>query len=150
MMIAAMALAFPAVPCVARAATDIVGVWNTDDGLGAIEIAPCGAKRCGHIVWIKTPLDENGQPLRDANNPNPALKGRHLCGAKIVSGLTRQSDNSWDRGTIYDPEEGKNYSVAMKVLPGGNLEVTGYLGHKGLSETMVWTRRSTRSHKCSR
>jgi uncharacterized protein (DUF2147 family) len=138
-----LALAAPA------AATDgLNGVWITDDGLGAVEFTACGAVRCGRIVWLKDPLDKDGRPLRDLNNPAPALRDRPLCGAQIVKNLVLQGDGTWDNGSIYDPEEGKSYSVALKQLPDGNLEVTGYLGTRFLGETMVWMRAPSNLAKC--
>ena len=130
---------------------ELTGIWVTDDGLGAVEFAACGGSmRCGHIVWIKDPLDKDGHPIRDTKNPDPVAREKPLCGAEIVKNLKHQDDGSWDEGTVYDPGEGKSYSVAIKVLPDGNLEVTGYMGTKLLSETMIWPHSPANLTKCSK
>jgi uncharacterized protein (DUF2147 family) len=121
----------------AAAAEDIVGTWLTEDGKAAVEIASCGGDRCGTIVWLRSPRTPEGRPVTDANNPTPALRTRDVCGLRIVDRLGAQGDGSWDRGRIYDPEEGKSYDVAMR-LENNALLVTGYVGAKLLGETQVW------------
>jgi uncharacterized protein (DUF2147 family) len=142
------ALSMQLIPSAAEAAADIAGVWMSDDGQGAVEIERCGDKRCGHLVWLKTPLDKAGHPMRDANNPDPAARQRPLCGAEIIKDAAPQRDGSWDGGSIYDPEEGKVYSVMLKPKSNDRLEVTGYLGIKALSESMIWTRAPADLKRC--
>jgi len=144
----ATAILFLGLATQAFGASDFAGTWVTDDGLGAVEFGPCGNESCGRIVWLKDPLGKDGKPMRDANNPNAKDQQRPLCGLQIVSSLQKQQDGTWDKGTIYDPDEGKTYSVAIKILPSGDLEVTGYMGSKWLSETMIW-KRSTTSQRCT-
>jgi uncharacterized protein (DUF2147 family) len=119
----------------------------TDDGQAAVEVNACGDMRCGRIVWLKTPLDAQGRPLRDGYNPSPAERQRPLCGVQIIDGLKLQGDGSWDAGRIYDPEEGKSYDVAITVS-GANLEVRGYIGLKMMGETVVWTRQAGQLTPC--
>ena len=135
------------VPSVAEA-RDVVGIWLTDDGKGAVEIGPCGDKRCGRLVWLKQPLDEAGQPLRDGNNPDPAARKQPICGLEIIKDVAPQTDGSWDGGRVYDPEEGSAYSVMLKAESDDRLEVTGYLGTKLLSESMTWTRAPAELKRC--
>jgi uncharacterized protein (DUF2147 family) len=129
-------------------AKDVTGIWMSDDGEGAVEIERCGDKRCGKLVWLKTPNDDAGKPLRDANNPDPAARQKPVCGVQIIKDVALQSDGSWDGGTVYDPEEGKSYSVMIKPTGNDNLEVRGYLGIKSLGETMTWTRAPAQLKKC--
>jgi uncharacterized protein (DUF2147 family) len=147
-IVAAMALV-TVLPFASAAQTkDITGIWMSDDGEGAIEIEPCGDKRCGRLVWLKTPLDDAGRPLVDENNPDPAARKRPVCGIDIIKDVALQSDGSWDRGSVYDPEEGKVYSVMLKAKGTDSLEVTGYLGIKALGETMTWTRAPAQLKRC--
>lgn len=127
---------------------DITGVWMTDDGLGAIEILPCGEKRCGRIVWMKNPLDAKGRIQQDVNNPNEALQSRPVCGSEIITGLVRQRDTSWDIGKIYDPKEGEDHDLAAKLKGPNELEITGYEGTKWLSETYIWKRAPAELARC--
>jgi uncharacterized protein (DUF2147 family) len=135
------------IPSTAQA-RDITGVWMSDDGEGAVEIERCGDKRCGHLVWLKTPTDKTGHPMRDGNNPDPTARQRPLCGAMVIKDVAAQNDGSWDGGSIYDPEEGKDYSVMVRADGNDRLEVRGYLGIKSLGESMIWTRAPAQLKRC--
>lgn len=129
------------------------GVWSSEDGEGYIEVADCtsipGAK-CGSIVWIKSPLDAAGKPIRDAKNADPALQKRALCGVEVVSAMVPSADGGFAGGTVYDPEEGKTYKGSIKV-EGGALKITGYIETpiKPLSDTDTLTRVSEPFERCS-
>jgi uncharacterized protein (DUF2147 family) len=117
-----------------------VGVWIDHTGRGAIEIQPCGQGLCGRIVWMQQPLDEKGQPLKDALNENRRLRDRPICGLQIIGDLKQMRDGSWDRGWIYDPEQGESFDVELRLRAPDTLQVTGYKGLKFLSETFHWRR----------
>ncbi len=93
-----------------------------DTGRGAIEIKPCGAGMCGHVVWVKDTADANG------------------CGRKIIGDVMPSGDGLWDNGWIYSPEKKKKYDVELKPLDNGTLRVKGYAGTKFFSKTMIWTK----------
>ena len=97
---------------------------------------------------MKDPLDDQGRPLRDVNNPNPTERQRLLCGAQVIEGLTRQDDGSWDGGSAYDPEEGKSYTLMLVPSSDDRLEVTGYVGLKLLGKTVTWTPSSPQLKRC--
>lgn len=146
-----------------------VGVWIDHTGRGAVEIHPCGAiagpgaaaappppKRkpleapslCGRIVWLQNPNDEKGKPLIDDLNKNPAKRGGPICGLQIIGDVKPQSDGSWDKGWIYDPEKGSAFDVELRLRSPEALQVKGYLGVKFLSETYVWRRAKQQPPKC--
>lgn len=116
------------------------GVWIDHTGKGAVEVAPCGAKLCGRIFWLKEPNTPKGQPLVDAHNPEASKKKRAICGLPVLGNLQRQAGGSWDLGWIYDPKEGKSYDLEIKAAGRDRLAVTGYLGTKFFGKTMIWTR----------
>lgn len=126
-----------------------IGTWYDDSGDGAIKIEACGDKLCGKIVWLKDPLNEKGQPLHDAHNPDAALRTRTICGMPLLGNLARQEDQSWDNGWVYDPKEGKSYSLALRVIASDRLEITGYLGMKLLGRSMVWSRAPANLPDCT-
>ncbi len=105
----------------ASAASDPRGVWINDTGRGAIEIADCGDKLCGHVVWTKDTTDAKG------------------CGKQIIGNARQVKSNLWDDGWIYSPERKRRYDVELKPLSNGNLRVKGYAGTKLFSKTMIWT-----------
>lgn len=143
-----------------------VGVWIDHTGRGAVEIAPCGASApgaappppsakpvepvnlCGRIVWLQNPNDGKGKPLIDDLNKNAAKRGAPICGLQIIGDARPQSDGSWDKGWIYDPEQGSSFDVELRLRNPETLQVKGYLGVKFLSETYVWRRAKQLPPKC--
>lgn len=117
-----------------------VGTWIDHTGRGAIDIQPCGQGLCGYLVWMKEPNDKKGQPLRDSLNEDRAKRRRQVCGLQIIGGLQAMNDGSWDRGWIYDPEQGERFDVELRLRAPDQLQVKGYKGLKILSETFQWRR----------
>ena len=146
--LAAYATALPAVAQVPTAQPSYGGVWFDDTGDGAVEIVPCGDRLCGRIVWLKAPLDKSGKPLSDANNSDVRQRARPICGLPVIGNLKRQRDGAWDEGWIYDPKQGKQFDVELKLRTPEALQVTGYLGVKFLSETFVWKRAPADLRRC--
>lgn len=108
--------------------------WRTQSGAGTVRIEACGTKTCGRIL---TGTPKAGETGFDFRNPNPALRTRALVGANILSGFTRQADDSYKQGTIYNPEDGKTYRSEFKLKADGRLEVKGCVGP--FCQTQVWT-----------
>lgn len=125
-----------------------VGIWIDHEGKGAIEIKPCGAALCGNIVWIKNPVNDQGEPLFDRRNPDATKRNRPICGLPVIGNLRRMTDG-WDEGWIYSPEEGSLYDVALKAASKDKLVVTGYKGVKLFSKTFTWTRAPVDFQKCA-
>jgi uncharacterized protein (DUF2147 family) len=108
-------------PAFAAASADPTGVWINDTGRGAVEIKPCGAGLCGHVVWVKDQSDSGG------------------CGRQIIGDAAPVGAGTWDNGWIYSPERKKKYDVEL-TMNGDKLKVKGYAGTKLFSKTMIWTR----------
>jgi len=133
----------------AGAAPAEAGVWYDDTGRGAVQIAPCGAHMCGHIVWLKNPLSRDGQPLRDANNPEPTRRNQPICGLQVLGKLARQPDGTLDGGWVYDPKVGKAYNAELRLASQDRLIVHGYAGLKMLGKSLTWTRVAQPLPPCS-
>lgn len=116
------------------------GIWYDDTGKGAVRIEQCENKLCGKIYWLKDTVNAEGKPLIDRHNPNESQRTRPICGLQVVGGLARMGDGEWDTGWIYDPKEGKSYSVALKLDGPDTLKVTGYLVMKLMGRTLTWKR----------
>lgn len=125
------------------------GTWLEDTGQGAIEIASCPEGICGRIVWLKSPFDKSGKPLTDGNNPNAKLRVRPICGMPIIGALKRQRDGSLDEGWIYDPKQGKQFDVELRLRTADSVEVRGYLGVKLFGETFIWQRAPADLKRCA-
>jgi uncharacterized protein (DUF2147 family) len=130
-------------PATPPAATGPTGLWIDHTGRGAVEFAQCAEDLCGRIVWLKEPNDKAGQPLRDTKNEDRARRVQTICGLQIIGNLRLQSDGSWDRGWIYDPEQGERFDVELRLRSPDVLQVKGYKGLKFLSETYQWKRAAT-------
>jgi uncharacterized protein (DUF2147 family) len=130
---ALQALAFVATIGAANAASasEPTGIWIDHTGRGAVEISNCGGSLCGRVVWLK-----------DAANAK-------TCGTAILGNVKPMGGGRWDNGWIYDPDEGSRYSVELVPIGSDRLKVTGYMGSKMLSETMMWHRAPADIKRCS-
>jgi uncharacterized protein (DUF2147 family) len=117
-----------------------VGVWLHDSKRIRLEIKPCGGELCGKLVWFRWPNDAEGLPLVDLKNPDPALRTRPLLGLTVLSGLRRAGDGTWKDGDIYNPDDGREYSVNLSVQEDGNLRARVYVFLPLFGETKIWTR----------
>ncbi|MEQ1576783.1 MAG: DUF2147 domain-containing protein, partial [Hyphomicrobium sp.] len=134
-------------PAAAQTPSNVTGVWFDSAGEGAIEVAPCGNRMCGRIVWLKQPLNAEGKPLFDRHNPNASKQSRPICGLQILRDLQPLTDGSWGRGIVYDPKKGAENEASIKPLGGGKLQLTGY-GLFGLSKSFEWTRAPADLPRC--
>jgi uncharacterized protein (DUF2147 family) len=139
---ASAALVLLAVTAGAAHGATPVGRWYAEGGAAQVEIRPCGPALCGTVVWLRSPFDEHGCPLRDRSNPDPALRGRPLVGLEIVRGLVpaEAAANAWTDGTVYDPTSGRTYRAAAVLDGDDRLLMRGYLGIPLLGRTTTWLR----------
>jgi uncharacterized protein (DUF2147 family) len=105
---------------------------------------------CGHEVCLKiVQLAPSVAKLTDAQNPEPALRSRQLCGLQIGSGFHQDDDQRAVNGQLYDPKSGKTYHGSMQA-DGNLLKLRGYLGVPLFGRTETWQRASTPPQGCSR
>lgn len=119
-----------------KAAPDVTGVWIDHTGQGAVEIAPCGNRVCGRVVWLKNP-------------DHRSRSGKRICGTQVLGDLRRQSRTAWESGWIYNPEDEARFSAALELANPDTLLVTGYLGIKLFGETFTWRRATTDLEPCT-
>jgi uncharacterized protein (DUF2147 family) len=118
-----------------------VGVWEDASNRIQVEIAPCEDRLCGRLVWFRWPDDDDGVPVVDLKNRDPALRMRPLLGLTILRNLRHTGDNTWEGGEIYNPEDGVDYRSRMSLRDDGSLRVRAYLLLLPLlGETKIWTR----------
>ncbi len=140
-----------AAPVLATDADAILGVWATDPAGGGgpahVEIYANGETYGGKIIWLEEPLytaeDEGetaGVPKEDHNNPDPNLRSRPIIGLVIMEGFVFDGKDTWQKGTIYDPDNGKTYKCKIRFGDSGELKVRGFIGFSMLGRTEVWTR----------
>ena len=88
------ALLLPWMGRVGAASDAIVGIWLTDDAASKVEVGAAQASDGstvyqGKVVWLKQPT-RDGQPLRDANNADAALRGAVNGAAWRMTPCTRR------------------------------------------------------------
>ena len=139
MWLAAVTIGLATAPAAAQTPTP-VGIWLHDNKRIEIEIAPCGETLCGKLVWFKWPNNAQGLPLVDLNNPDAALRTRPLLGLGVLNGLHRTGANTWEGGSIYNPDDGATYAASMSMQDDGSLQVRAYVLLPMLGKSFVWTR----------
>lgn len=138
-----LAMTFALLSAPARA-DDPTGLWWAEGGAAQVRIDRCGAAFCGRVVWLRSPFDAFGCALRDAENPEPALREREVIGLELLRGLRASPAadgwDGWDGGEIYDPGSGRTYRAAARLDGPDRLQLRGYLGIHLLGRTTTWIR----------
>ena len=96
-----------------------------------VEIDRCGNGLCGYVVGITAFLPGNVTPVDN--------HGRSRCKLQIIPDGAQASDGSWD-SHITNPDDGKTYTITMRLEPGGRLRMRGYIGIPLFGRTVFWTR----------
>lgn len=117
----------------------ILGKSLNASGEAHIQIYPNGNKFSGKLVWLKEPLDANGKPKLDKENPKNELTKRPILGLIFLKDFTYK-DGIWEGGTIYDPKTGKTYSCKISAEGKNKINVRGFIGFSLLGRTETWTR----------
>jgi uncharacterized protein (DUF2147 family) len=116
------------------------GLWRSvDDKTGEakaeIRIVDNGGVLTGRIE--KT-LKKDARPT--CEECKDERKGQAIQGLEIIRGAQRaQGQDQWENGKILDPENGKEYTLRLAPIEGGQkLQVRGYIGP--FYRTQVWVR----------
>lgn len=124
-------------------ADKILGFWFTENKKAKIEIYKKEGKYYGKVVSLKDPIDpDTKKPKVDKHNPDPAKRNNPIVGLNLIKNF-EYKDGYWQNGTIYDPENGKEYSCYMEFDDPKNdrkLKVRGYIGFSLIGRTTYWTR----------
>jgi uncharacterized protein (DUF2147 family) len=129
-------------------ADKVIGFWLTEKGTSQVEIYKAeDGKYYGKISWLEEPY-ENGKPKMDTENPDEALKSRHILGLNLLQGFVyNQQDQEWDEGSIYDPDNGNTYDCFMWFEDEANvLKIKGFvMGMRFLGRSTTWIRENDRN-----
>lgn len=137
-LIAAIAILGACAPRAAAQTAVPQGIWLIDQK-AAVQIFDCEGLMCGRILWLYKPRNALGQLDRDKNNPDPALRGRPLCGVTMLWGLRPDGPNRWRDGWFYNPDDGKTYRVSAQLKSDDVLVARIYVGIPlfGTTKTLV-------------
>jgi len=118
----------------------ILGTWLTGTQKAAVTVYKENGKYFGKISWLKTPLNEEGKAKMDKNNPDDKKKTVLLMGLNLLKDFVHNGEDKWEKGTIYDPENGKTYSCKITMVDNDKLDVRGFVGISMLGRTQTWIR----------
>jgi len=132
----------------ARGTGGVEGVWYAEGGAAKVEISRCNEALCGRVVWLRSPFDEHGCPLRDRYNPDESLRARPVLGVQILRDLRADGAGGWTDGSIYDPATGNTYRAMARLEGSDRLQLRGYLGIPLLGRTTRWFRVGSEPAQC--
>jgi uncharacterized protein (DUF2147 family) len=118
----------------------IIGVWESGSGKARVNIIKSGNYYYGRIVWLREPLNEEGKPKVDKNNPDETLRKMPLLGMRMLASFEYKGDNLWEDGTIYDPESGSTYNCKISLEDKSTMNIRGFVGISAFGRTDVWKR----------
>ena len=105
---------------------ELVGVWEPSHGKARVKIDKIGDKYYGKVVWLKEPIDpETGEKKTDKNNPDATLRKRRTLGLRILKDFQPNGSGYWDKGTIYEPENGTTYNCHITMKNKNTLSIRG-------------------------
>ncbi len=106
----------------------ILGTWVVAEKDAHIEIYRNGDAYFGRISWLREPEDPDADAVE---TPRVGL---------VIARDFRFDGRAWKGGTLYDPQDGKNYRGFMALDDRGALHVRGFIGISLLGRTTVWQR----------
>jgi uncharacterized protein (DUF2147 family) len=108
----------------------IVGDWITSEQNATIRVFKHHNKYYGKLLWY-APFNEKDE----GRKIDPSENSKYLN--KMVMKDFIFDKNEWNSGEINDLYKGKNYRAFVKLNKKNQLEVTGYILFRWLSQTMV-------------
>lgn len=129
----------------ACAGGDLVGLWQEyDDDTGSlvalirVEKLPDNTYE-GRIEKIFPDAVEDSELI--CRLCPGALRNHPLIGLRILSGMKRKDELSFESGKILDPDDGKTYRCRIRLSEDGNtIEITGYLNLNWIGQSEIWRR----------
>ncbi len=108
---------------------EILGTWWNPEMTSRVEVYKQDSLFYGKIVWLKDDENEDGStPRKDIHNEDEALHNRRVLGLVVMKELRwDEKQNEWDKGRLYDPRRGKEYSFYAKMKTDGSLSLFAYV-----------------------
>ncbi|MBO9594016.1 MAG: DUF2147 domain-containing protein [Niabella sp.] len=121
----------------AAQATDadkLTGTFITEGGKGKVTISRINNKYVGTLIWTNVP------GATDRNNPDKRKRDHKIAGMVILKDFVYTGDETWENGTVYDPESGNTYRGKISLKKDGRLHLRGFVGIAAFGKTTVWER----------
>jgi uncharacterized protein (DUF2147 family) len=123
--------------------SSVIGNWTEPTG-SVLHVDRCADQIC---LWVIA-LSKQAAAPTDIYNPDPALRGRQLCGLRIGSGFIPHDATHAIDGTIYDPKSGRTYHGQL-TAQGATLDLRGYIGIPLFGRSQTWTRATGQVKSCA-
>ena len=112
-----------------RGAPPVAGVWRNPQGSVEVEMAPCGARLCGIVVWASAKAQDDA-----------AAGGTdRLVGTQLFRDLAGDGPGRW-QGEVFVPDLARTVSGTMTLVDGATLQVDGCVIPGLVCQTQLWTR----------
>lgn len=123
-------------------ADNIIGTWisyGSDVGL-QFDIFKLEGNYFGKLAWASTMFEADGKMAKkDVNNPDPKLRSRSRQNILNLTNL-RYNEGEYTGGKLYNPDDGRTYSLKAKLKSDNQLEFRGYVGISLLGQTIKFKR----------
>ncbi len=123
-------------------ADKINGIWLSEGGEVQLkfEIFRSNDKYYGKLLYASTMYEADGTtPKKDFKNPDAKLRTRSRLKIQNLNGL-QYVDGSYTDGTLYNPDDGRTYSLNAELKSADHLEFRGYIGFSLFGKTMTFKR----------
>lgn len=130
----------PKVPVISPS-EQICGKWESSEKNLIVQVYCEDNKFKAIIIWF---INSGGKPLdtwTDFRNPDETLRSRKILGMSVLNDLCYKPDtNSWEDGTIYDAQHGRDWNASAYIDKDGQLQVKGYWHFKFIGRTLTFNR----------
>jgi len=123
-------------------ADKITGIWLSDDSDVKLkfEIYKSAGKYFGKLLWASTMFEADGKtPKKDPKNPDKNLRNRSRQNIVNVTDLTYDK-GEYVGGKLYNPDDGRTYSLKATLKSANELEFRGYVGVSLFGKTRKFKR----------
>lgn len=123
-------------------ADKITGIWLSEDSDVKLkfEIYKSAGKYFGKLLWASTMFEADGKtPKKDPKNPDKNLRNRSRQNIVNVTDLTYE-DGEYVGGKLYNPDDGRTYSLKATLKSVTQLEFRGYMGVSLFGKTRQFKR----------
>ncbi len=124
----ALTLALVAGPAWGRAPT-FDGVWRNPRDTVHLELRPCGAFICGHVIWATDA----------AKKAASRYSKNELVGQQLFRDFTLRDDGT-ARGKVFVPDLGLTFKGAAQHVNSDTIKVKGCVIGNMICKSQIWTR----------